>query len=279
MADYFSIMLDFARDAGEITLQLIDQNTSEIKPDGSVLTEADKRVSALAHERLAPFLKTGEHLLIEEEDPKKGDYLKEEALKSKPFLWSVDPIDATRAYANRMPHFGVSIGLIRELKPWLGVVYFPFLKELFTCDGKDAFFIRNAFSKDEIRTRITPVDEKITNRSLFIATDGILTHFDWRSTDCRVMIFAAAICEFCWPAIGRGCGSLSKVNLWDMAGAWPIFKRAGLDMRALRSGQTLDQLGVDLFHAEGPLAWRFKDFYLLSSARNFPILRSKLLQR
>jgi myo-inositol-1(or 4)-monophosphatase len=279
MQNYFATMLAFVKDAGEIALDSIDQSSSEIKPDGSVLTVADKRISALAHERLAPFLKTGEHLLIEEEDPRKGDYLKEEVLTSKPFVWSVDPIDATRAYANRMPHFGVSIGLLRDLKPWLGVVYFPYLKELFTCDGEEAYFIRNAFSKDEVKTRIVPIDEVITDRSLFIATDWILSHFNWQSTDCRVMIFAAAVCEFCWPAIGRGCGSLSKVNLWDMAGAWPIFKRAGLEMRAFQSGQVLDHLSVDLFHTETSLAWRFKDFYLLSSERNFPILRSKLIRR
>jgi len=276
MQNYFDAMLAFVKDAGEIALKSINKNTSEIKPDGSVLTEADKRISALAHARLEPFLKTGEHLLIEEEDPRKVEYLNEKALRNKPFLWAVDPIDATRAYANRMPHFGVSIGLIRDLQPWLGVVYFPFLHELFTCDGKEAFFIQNAFSQDEVRTRIVPIDEEITNRSVFIATDGILTHFDWQSTDCRVMVFAAAVCEFCWPAIGRGCGSLSKVNLWDMAGAWPIFRKAGLEMRAFQSGQTLERISVDLFHTQGAAAWRFKDYYVLSSARNFPVLRSKL---
>jgi myo-inositol-1(or 4)-monophosphatase len=279
MSDYFATMLAFVKDAGEIALKSIDKNTSEIKPDGSVLTDADRAISALAHARLEPFLKTGEHLLVEEEDPRKGEYLNETVLRDKPYLWAVDPIDATRAYANRMPHFGVSIGLIRELQPWLGVVYFPFLGELFTCDGEDAFFIQNAFSKDEVRTRIVPIDEVITNRSVFIATDGILTGFDWQSTDCRVMIFAAAVCEFCWPAIGRGCGSLSKVNLWDMAGAWPIFRKAGLEMRAFETGQPLERISVDLFHGPGAAAWRFKDHYILSSERNFPILRSKLTQR
>ena len=93
------------------------------------------------------------------------------------------------------------------------------------------------------------------------------------------MVFAAAVCEFCWPAIGRGCGSLSKVNLWDMAGAWPIFKKAGLEMRALQTGQVLDGLSVDLFHTEEAMSWRFKDYYILSSERNFPILRSKLTQK
>jgi myo-inositol-1(or 4)-monophosphatase len=279
MSDYFPTMLDFVQDAGEIALKSINKGSSDIKPDGSVITEADKAISALAHARLATFLQSGEHVLIDEEDPRKGEYLSEEIFRKTPYLWAVDPIDATRAYANRMPHFGVSIGLLRELRPWLGIVYFPFLRELFTCDGENAFFIQNAFSTNEVRTRIIPIDEEITNRSVFIATDGVLTGFEWKSTDCRAMIFASAVCEFCWPAIGRGCGSLSKVNLWDMAGAWPVFRKAGLEMRSFQTGQSLERIDVDLFHTQGAATWRFKDHYILSSARNFPILRSKLAQR
>ena len=66
----------------------------------------------------------------------------------------MDPIDGTRLYANRMPTFGISLGLLKDLKPWLGVVYFPVLKELFYCDGKEAYFVQNAFSPNQRRIKI-----------------------------------------------------------------------------------------------------------------------------
>ncbi len=278
MSEYFPHMLTLARDAGEIALRLIDRSHASLKPDASVITEADKTISALTHERLAPFLASGKHLLVEEEDPRKGEYLREDFLKDRPYLWSVDPIDATRAYANRMPHYGISIGLLKDLKPWLGVVYFPSLRELFYCDGEEAVFIQDVFSSHEVRTKIVPVDEQITSRSVFIASDEILGRFDWKSSDCRVMILAAAVCEFCWPAIGRGCGSLSKVHLWDMAGSWPIFERAGLKMFSLETGQALERISPELFHSQGT-PWKFKDDYILSSPRNFPVLHSKLIKK
>ena len=278
MNDYFSVMLSFVKDAGVIALQHIEEGASDLKPDFSVITEADRLISRLAHDRLAPFLKTAQHVLIDEEDPRKGDFLDQSLLERTPFIWSVDPIDATRAFANRMPHYGISIGLIKSCRPWMGAVYFPSLKELFYCDGDQAYFVQNAFTAAEKRTKIVPIDEQITNRSVFIATDGILTHFQWEEQECRIMIFSAAVCEFCWPTIGRGCGSLSMVHLWDFAGSWPIFEKAGLQLRAFEDGRLLDKLEAGLFHKEGS-PWRLKDYYVLSSEKNYHLLRARLRRK
>lgn len=278
MTDYCSVLLSFVREAGDIALSHIDARSSDLKPDASVITEADRAISRLSHERLAPFLKTSRHLLIDEEDPRRADFLDQGLLEKTPFLWSVDPIDATRAFANRMPHYGVSIGLMKDLRPWMGAVYFPSLQELFYCDGDEAYFVQRAFTALERKTRIVPFDEQITSRSVFIGTDEILRLFEWHEQDCRVMIFSAAVCEFCWPAIGRGCGSLSMVHLWDFAGSWPIFEKAGLKMRSFEDGRVLDRLHAGLFHREGA-PWRLKDYYILSSEKNYEPLRSRLRRR
>lgn len=278
MDAYLELMLSLARDGGKIALEFIDHSGSSLKPDDSVITEADRRVSFLAHERLAPLLATSAHILVDEEDPEKTRFLDQGVLNKAPFLWSIDPIDGTRAYANRMPHYGISIGLIKDLKPFMGVVYFPSLAELFYCDGKDAFFVKDPFTAREVSTKILPLDEEITSRSVFISTDEMLSRFNWVQKQCHTMIFAAAVCEFCWPVIGRGCGSLSRVHLWDMAGAWPIFEKAGLKMRSFSTGAPLERIDVSLFEKEGS-PWRFKEYYILSSARNYPILRSLLTVR
>ena len=278
MNGYIDLMLLLARDAGRIALEFIDKSDSSLKPDASVITKADCLVSLLAHERLAHLLATKEHILVDEEDPEKTAFLDQELLDQTPFLWSIDPIDGTRAYANRMPHYGVSIGLLKDLKPWMGVVYFPSLAELFYCDGEEAFFVKNAFTDHEVKEKIKEIDEEITSRSVFIATDDILSCFNWVSAKCHAMILAAAVCEFCWPVIGRGCGSLSRVHLWDMAGAWPIFEKAGLKMRSFSTGDPLEKISASLFEKDGS-PWRFKEYYILSSARNYPVLRSLLALR
>lgn len=273
---FVSVMLSMVQEAGLIALDYIETSCPDLKPDGSVITRADLAISALAHRTLAPLLASGQHALIDEEDPKRGEYCKDHFLEDHPYLWAIDPIDATRAYANRMPHYGISVGLMKNRYPWLGAVYFPSLKELFYCDGDQAYFVRSAFTEGEQKTLIVPLDAEVSRQSIFIASDEILTSFQWVPDECRIMIFAAAVCEFCWPVIGRGVGSLSKVHLWDMAGAWPIFERAGLKMRTYSDGKPLDCVHTSLFdHKDAP--WKFKDYYILSSERNYAVFRKSIV--
>lgn len=275
---YLDVMFELVREGGIIALSLINGSGAALKADHSVITNTDLKISALAGEQLAPFLKTGRHVLVDEEDPRRGDYLDDAFLDEHPFVWSLDPIDATRAYANRMPHYGISIGLIKDRRPWLGVVYFPSLKEMFYCDGEKAYFVQEAFTPQAHRTPIVPVDEVMTDRSLFIASDEILNRFEWKQKDCRILVMAAAVCEFCWPAIGRGCGSLAKVHLWDLAGSWPIFHRAGLKLFSFSDGKPLDFLDTAAFE-RGATPWKLKDYYVLSSERNFSLIKERLIRK
>lgn len=266
---YFKTMIDFVIEAGEIALSFIDQKKSMLKKDASILTEADLKISALAHQRLKVFLEDERHVLIEEEDTEKEKFLNQDFLNKKTFIWSVDPIDGTRGYANRMPYYGISIGLIKDLKPWLGVVYFPSLKELFYCDGENAFFVKEAFSLKEKKEKIVPIDEDISSRSVLMSTDDLVETFSWVKKECHLMMTATAVCELCWPSIGRGCGSLFRGCLWDMAGSWPIFEKAGLKLRSFLTGQSIDYLDVKLFMTqEDGYLWKLKDYYILASKKN-----------
>lgn len=274
MSDHLKLLLSLVKDGGRVALSLMDGIQSELKPDASVITAADRAVSALAHQRLKPLVATGQHVLIDEEDPRKADYFNEAFLDRTPYVWSIDPIDGTRVYANRMPHYGISIGLIRERKPWMGAVYFPTLKELFYCDGVNAYLVKDPFAWNARKTLIKPVDEQLSDRSVFILSDELGEDFTWDSPDCRYMVFSAAVTEFCWPSAGRSCGSLSRVHLWDLAGSWPIVAKAGLQFRNARTGEVLDRLETRLFQ-DSPV-WKLKDFYILSSERNYPLLRQRI---
>ena len=46
-------------------------------------------------------------------------------------LWVLDPLDGTTSFAHGFPYFAVSIALLQEGQPLLGVVYAPFSDELF----------------------------------------------------------------------------------------------------------------------------------------------------
>lgn len=275
---YLKKMLSFVQKAGGIALELITESEYSLKPDASVITKADKAISKLAKVELAEFLSHPDHLLLDEEDPQMPSYLNQELLDTKPYVWALDPIDGTRLYANRMPLFGVSIGLLKDLKPWLGVVYFPVLKELFYCDGNDAYFVQNAFSDAAIKIKIVPIEEELSARSLFFCNDTFFDKFYWLDKDFHIMIHACAVVNLCWPTIGRGVGCFLRCHPWDFVGSWPIIKKAGIDFRRVSDGKVLEKLSADDYTLD-PKPWHMKEYYLISSQKNFEAIKSKIAHR
>ncbi|OGE26391.1 hypothetical protein A3C26_01520 [Candidatus Daviesbacteria bacterium RIFCSPHIGHO2_02_FULL_39_12] len=43
--------------------------------------------------------------------------------QKSPFTWAIDPIDGTISFASKMPFFAVSIGLLENNQPIIGVIY------------------------------------------------------------------------------------------------------------------------------------------------------------
>lgn len=273
--EYLALLKEIAFDAGKIASDFLNNSHPTYKSDRSIITDADKAVSKLVHERLKDVLRQPEHILIEEEDPHLEKNFNQKTLDQKRYIWAIDPIDGSRTYANRMPLFGISLGLIRDLKPWLSVVYFPILKEMFYADGQGAFFVQNAFTENEKKTPITPIDQEIVGYSIFFVHDTFFKRNTWDFSECHVQIQSCAVVELCWPSIGRGCGTILRSSLWDFAGSWPIYQAAGLELRNFESGKVLSKLDMSLF-ATDRTPWKLKDFYLLSSERNYPIIKSKI---
>jgi len=60
--------------------------------------------------------------------------------KQSEYRWAIDPLDGTFAFSIGVPYFCVSIGLIKNNKPILGVIYQPALNNLFYAQvGKGAY--------------------------------------------------------------------------------------------------------------------------------------------
>lgn len=75
-------------------------------------------------------------LILMKERPNYG-WLSEETVDSpmrlsKEKVWVVDPIDGTKEFIEGVPNFVVSIGLVKNGYPILGILYNPVTKELFS---------------------------------------------------------------------------------------------------------------------------------------------------
>ncbi|MGH6918416.1 MAG: inositol monophosphatase family protein, partial [Geminicoccaceae bacterium] len=120
--------LDLTREAavaaGELALSHFGAGRrSWYKGPGQVVTEADLAVDALLHD------------VLRDARPAYG-WLSEERVDDRSRTrcaraWVVDPIDGTRAFADGVPQFAISVALVERGEPLVGVVLNPATDECF----------------------------------------------------------------------------------------------------------------------------------------------------
>ncbi|WYL96047.1 MAG: inositol monophosphatase family protein [Gloeotrichia echinulata IR180] len=101
--------------------KLEDAITEKGRP-GDLVTAADKASEAVVLEILRRHFP--DHSILAEESGKLGN-------QDNEFLWAIDPLDGTTNFAHQYPCFAVSIGLLINGVPQVGVIYDPFRDELF----------------------------------------------------------------------------------------------------------------------------------------------------
>lgn len=136
MTTYEQLLADcirWAKEAGRIQLELFRSDRLDIEAkfnDSDVVTNADKASEkAIISEIRRAY---PEHSVLSEEagcDKRMNDW-----------LWVIDPLDGTTNYSSGLPNFCVSIGVQHKGQTVVGVVYAPYLGEIFTAvRGKGAF--------------------------------------------------------------------------------------------------------------------------------------------
>jgi myo-inositol-1(or 4)-monophosphatase len=90
---------------------------------GDLVTEADQASEAVVMEILSRHL-PADHGFLAEESGSQGNL-------EGPLIWAIDPLDGTTNYTHQYPFCAVSIGLLVEGEPTLGVIYDPIHQDLF----------------------------------------------------------------------------------------------------------------------------------------------------
>jgi 3'(2'), 5'-bisphosphate nucleotidase len=123
-----ALAADAARRLMELRLTPLDKQR---KADSSLVTNADHEADAIIRTGLRSHFP--DHAILTEESTLHGDIAAE-------FVWVVDPLDGTRAYVRGTSGFSVMIGLLKNGKPYLGVVMDPWEGRLFEAvRGEGAF--------------------------------------------------------------------------------------------------------------------------------------------
>lgn len=212
----FELMQSAAREAGLVALQFYKGvYRSWMKAGDSPVTEADIAVNDLLHRRLAHARPDYGWLSEETED--------DPSRLGKQFVWVVDPIDGTRAFAKGKPHFAISVALVTQGRPVLGVLFNPAL---------DEFFIAREGAGATLNGQVIKVS---TRRELsgcrMAAHAGMFKHPAWpeKWPEMNIIDRNSVAYRIALVACGGADAALalSAKNDWDLAAADLILREAG----------------------------------------------------
>lgn len=149
---------------------------------------------------------------------------------SSDYVWVVDPLDGTTNYAHGFPMYCVSIALLKNGKPLVGVVFCPTLREIFTvCAGAGARLNGRPIAV----SRVSRVDQALlaTGFPYDIRTSGDnnLAYFARFARSAQAVRRAgAAALDLCYVAAGKFDGFWEiKLKCWDVAAGALMVSEAG----------------------------------------------------
>ena len=238
------IAKEAAQSAGEPLRELHGQVESvSVKSDKSdIVTEADYQADHIIS------------TVIENEFPEHGIRSEEsEEKEGNEYTWLIDPLDGTGNFAHGNPNYSVSIGLLQDERPVMGVVFAPETGELFSAiAGGDAY---------ENGNKLTTTDRDELDESMLLSgydPDGtFLSHFYQEARGVRRL--GSAALSLCYLASGTADAVWEYDTYpWDVAAGLVIARAAGAQITdstgedyQLRLDQ--DEQRAELLGSNGPL--------------------------
>lgn len=197
-------MTHFERDAGHW-----------YKGPGQVLTAADLEVDQLLRRRL--LAARPDYGWLSEESADDGSRW------TCRRVWVVDPIDGTRAFADRRPEFTISVGLVEDGQPLVGVVHNPATGERFEA-------VRGAGARLGDEPLRVSTARTLEDASL-LSSRGEMRKRRWfeRIPETRFAAVSSLAYKLALVAAGRhdGLMSLRGSHDWDLAAALLLLDEAG----------------------------------------------------
>lgn len=217
------LAVEWAVSVGEIHLAYFRGNDIDIQTKSNVydvVTRADKESEAFLVEKIQENF-PGHAILGEESGAHAG---------TGDYRWVIDPLDGTNNYSQGLPVFTVSIGLQYREETLIGVVYAPYLKEMYTAvKGQGAFLNGTPLQvagKTDLEHSVLgtgfPYDKDINPDNNAANLAAILPYIR------GVRRLGSAAYDLCCVAAGflDGYWELS-LHLWDMCAGALIVEEAG----------------------------------------------------
>ena len=215
-------IINIVEEAGHILLEATDIEGCVEEKSGraNFVTLYDKRVQDFLFEKLREVLP--EAVFIGEE---------EEAHAALPegYAFIIDPIDGTTNFMKGYRTSCISVGLVKNGLPEIGVVYNPYQKEMFWakkgegafCNGKVIHVSAHSLSEGLVLVGTSPYNEELSKRSFAWAYELFVRSLDIRRS-------GSAAIDLCSLAAGRAEFYFELLlSPWDFAAGALILEEAG----------------------------------------------------
>lgn len=225
----------WAKEAGRVQLEYFRSSNLDIKTkfnDSDIVTAADKVSEEIIISNIRKKYPT--HSILSEESGTSG--------YENDYRWVIDPLDGTTNFSSGLPEFCVSIGIQYKNQTIIGVVFAPYLGELFyAVRGEGAFLngkkISTGNNTDIYKAVVTtgfPVDKDRT-------TDNNLDNVARVLPLVRgLRRLGSAAVDICYVAAGY-LDVYWELNLheWDVCAALLIAEEAGAKYDFFRNDRNI----------------------------------------
>ncbi|MBQ3427675.1 MAG: inositol monophosphatase [Clostridia bacterium] len=193
----------------------------EVKGLADFVTKVDMRIQEFMRTRLGE-LYPDIQFMSEEKDNADIDFGGK--------VWVLDPIDGTANLIHDYKMSAVSLGLLDNGKPVLGIVYNPFTEEMFYAgSGQGAFLNGTPISvtdADELTASLISVGTSPYRKDLADVNFDLIKRFYLASEDIRRG--GSAALDLCYIAAGRTDGFFERdLKPWDYTAGIVIVREAG----------------------------------------------------
>lgn len=275
-------LLEFAHAAGQTAMNYqykLQAQTNYLKNCAevrTVVTKADLQISRQFQSFVKSRFAELNPLIVDEESVSVLGNKPFEKIKQAEYVFIIDPIDGTLTYANHMALYGISLGVYQNGKPLVGFLYAPALNLLVYADDKDAYQVAFPFTDRQIKTKLIPAgDAPCASPVFFISPKIVAMNDKWPDSQLVAMGFYSSVVHYAYIAALNARAAVFDFCLWDMAGAYVIFNRLGIEVRSLTNGTLYTPFDASLHDSQ----LKAKDTYLVSHPKDYPLFKDILVLR
>ncbi len=220
-------------------LEDFGQISSEIKSDGSLITDCDRWSDKTLVKGLSEITQ-GEGVLSEEGC---------QCVPDTPAYWVVDPLDGTTNFTAGIPHWAISVARFVDGKPETAFLDLPPLKQRILAIRNKGVWLNGTKLTTSSRRSSQTTCVSLCSRSIRVLQSKPTQPFPG-----KIRLLGVASLNMVGVAIGQTIAALEATpKIWDLASAWLVLSELQCPVHWLDSNPSNLESGKDLSQSSFPV--------------------------